>query len=105
VTVIEVPRYSTGYYIVYRDDKGAMASRPKLDRVVRAHNLFKRKRAKPILQATVLACTVNTHYLKILMRRRLDNGVKYACFLGIKPMWSGALRLITCEVLVSSSGF
>lgn len=35
------------------------------------------------------------------MRGRLDNGVKYGCFLGVKPM-SGALRLVTCEVLASS---
>jgi hypothetical protein len=48
--------------------------------------------------------TVNTHYSEILMRRRLDNGVKYGCFLGVNPMRSGALRLgiVTYAVLASS---
>jgi hypothetical protein len=36
-----------------RDDKGDTASAPKMDEVVCAHNFFKRKGAKPILQATV----------------------------------------------------
>jgi len=36
-----------------RDDKGATTSAPKMDQVVCAQNLFKRKGAKPILQATV----------------------------------------------------
>jgi hypothetical protein len=52
----------------------------------------------------ILARTVNIYYLEISMRKRLDNDIKYSCFLGIKPIWSGALRfsIVICEVLASS---
>ena len=37
-----------------RDDKGATGRQlPKMDEVVYAHNFFRRKGTKPILQATV----------------------------------------------------
>jgi hypothetical protein len=35
------------------DDKGATAPAPKMDEVVCAHNFFRRKGTKPILQVTV----------------------------------------------------
>jgi hypothetical protein len=48
--VTEVPRYCGVFGVT---DKRSTVSAPKMDKVVCAHNLFKRKGAKPILQATV----------------------------------------------------
>jgi hypothetical protein len=44
-----------------QEDKGGTVSASKMDEVVCAHNFFKRKGAKPILQATVASLAATSH--------------------------------------------
>jgi hypothetical protein len=57
---------------VAQDDNGPTVPAPKMDEVVCAHNFFRRKGTKPILQATVQALRLP------LIRRRMGKNWRSA---------------------------
>jgi len=52
-------------------DTGTTALVPKMDEMVRAHNIFKRKGTKPILQATVSGMSLNFEFKEEGLMSRL----------------------------------